>query len=170
MIKNFLDKKPRIAPNVFIAESADVIGHVTIEEGASIWFHAVLRGDTNKITVGKKSNVQDLCVIHASPTCPVVIGEDVTIGHRAVIHGCTIGNRCLIGMGSVIMDGAKIGDDSVIAAGSLLTNNTEVLSNSVFMGAPAKFVRNLKPGEYEWLKKSAQNYCELAGKYLENRD
>lgn len=165
MIKNFLDKKPQITSNVFIAETADLIGDVTVEEGASIWFNAVLRGDTNKIVVGKNSNIQDLCCVHASPQCPTIIGEDVTVGHRVVLHGCAIGDRCLIGMGSVVMDGVKIGEDSIVAAGSLVTNNTEIPGGSLFMGAPAKFVRKLKPEEYAWLKDSAKKYSELAKKY-----
>lgn len=165
MIKNFLDKKPHIAHNAFIAESADLVGDVTVGEGASIWFNAVLRGDTNKIVVGQNSNVQDLCVVHCSPQYPTTLGEGVTVGHRVVLHGCTIGDRSLIGMGSVVMDGVKIGDDSIVAAGSLVTNNTEVPRGSLFMGAPAKFVRKLKPEEYAWLKESAKKYSELAGKY-----
>ena len=160
-----MTKQPQIAVSAFIAESADVIGDVTVGEGASIWFNAVLRGDTNKIVVGKNSNVQDLCAVHCSPQCPTTLGEDVTVGHRVVLHGCTIGDRSLIGMGTVVMDGVKIGDDCIVAAGSLVTNNTEIPSGSLFMGAPAKFVRKLKPEEYAWLKESAKKYGELALKY-----
>ncbi|MCX7951719.1 MAG: gamma carbonic anhydrase family protein [Clostridiales bacterium] len=165
MIRNYYEKLPKIAQNVFVAESADIIGDVEIKDGSSIWYRAVLRGDINKITIGKNVNVQDGCVLHSDKECPTIIGNDVTIGHNAIVHGATVGNRCLIGMGAVILNGAKIGDDCIIAAGSIVTQGKEIPSKSLVLGTPAKVLRELTDEEIEHIKNSATNYRELAEAY-----
>lgn len=160
-------KNPAWDDSVFVAGSADVIGDVEIGSGSSIWFGCVVRGDVHHIRIGNNTNIQDLTVVHvAAGKYPTIIGDDVTIGHRALIHACTIGNRCLIGMGAIIMDGAVIGDDCIIGAGSLVTEKTMVPSGSVVMGSPAVIKREIRDGEKSWIKKSAENYFQLSRKYL----
>lgn len=165
MIRNYYEKLPKIAQNVFVAESADIIGDVEIKDGSSIWYGAVLRGDINKISIGNNVNVQDGCVLHSDKEYPTIIGNDVTIGHNAIVHGATIGDRCLIGMGAVILNGAKIGDDCIIAAGSIVTQGKEIPSKSLVLGTPAKIVREISYEEIEHIKQSAINYRELAEAY-----
>lgn len=158
---------PVVADDVFVAEGARIIGDVHIGAGSSIWFNTVLRGDVNFIRVGKMTNIQDLSVVHVeSGKYPVVIGDDVTIGHKALIHGCTVGNGCLIGMGAILMDNVDIGEGSIVAAGSLVTEGMKVPPNSVVKGFPAKVFREVLAEEKEWLKRSAKNYYELAQSYL----
>lgn len=165
MIRNYYEKLPKIAQNVFVAESADIIGDVEIKDGSSIWYRAVLRGDINKISIGNNVNVQDGCILHSDKECPTIIGNDVTIGHNAIVHGAIIGDRCLIGMGAVILNGAKIGDESIIAAGSIVTQGKEIPTKSLVIGTPAKVLRQLKDEEIEHIKQSAINYRELAEAY-----
>lgn len=150
---------PKIDPSVWIAESAQVIGDVSIGPESSIWFSAVVRGDVHRIRIGARTNVQDLSVLHVTrKTFPLTIGDDVTVGHRVVLHGCTLGNRILVGMGSIIMDGATIGDDVIIGAGSLVTEQTVVEPGSLILGSPARVRRKLSDDEKEWLLRSAANY------------
>jgi len=161
---------PQIHKTAFIAEGAIVIGDVQIGAESSLWFNSVLRGDVFPIRVGERSNIQDLTVGHVtSGTHALIIGDDVTIGHRAVIHGCTIGDRVLIGMGAIIMDGAKIESDCMIAAGALVTPNTEVVSGSLVVGAPGKVKRELTAKERDFLPISAQNYVQLAKRHQQSR-
>jgi len=165
-MKNSFDgKKPRLDKAAFIAPSANLIGNVELGEGASVWFNAVIRADVGPITIGARSNVQDGCVMHLPWGSKVVVGDDVTIGHRAVVHGCTIGNRVLVGMGSIIMDDANIGDDCIVGAGAVVTPGTQVPSQSMVLGVPAKVVRELTDEEVASLKTSAKNYAELAKSY-----
>lgn len=155
LTKAFAQKTPRISPQVaFVAENAVVIGDVTLAEGASVWYGAVLRGDTGSITVGKNTNIQDNAVLHTGDTCPVVVGDCVTIGHCALVHGCTVGDHCLIGMHATILNGAVIGEGSVIAAGALVTEHTVIPPHSIVMGVPGKVHGTVEPAMAE---KNARN-------------
>ena len=167
MIRAFQGVLPKVPKSVFVEDTAVVIGDVVLGEGCSIWFHAVVRGDVNHIRVGDRTNVQDLCVLHVThDTHPLVIGSDVTIGHHVVLHGCTIKDRVLIGMGAIIMDGAVIGEDSVVGAGALVTENTKVAPRSLVLGSPAKVKRTVTDKELAWIRESAQNYVAYAHQYM----
>lgn len=170
MLHRFEEKFPTVHENSFVAQSADVVGDVNIAQDASIWFGAVLRGDTNSIYIGKGSNVQDNCVLHANiDDSPVCIGENVTVGHGSILHGCVVGDRALIGMGSIIMDGVEIGEDTIIAAGSLITSGKEIPSGVLCIGSPAKVVRTLTDEEKRSLVESADRYIMMSKKYANNR-
>lgn len=169
MLKSYRGTSPQIAPDAFIEDTAQVIGDVIIGEMSSLWFHVVVRGDVNFIRIGARTNVQDGTVIHVShKTHPTWIGDDVTIGHNVTLHGCRIGNRCLIGMGAIVMDGVEIGDDSMVAAGALVVPGTVVPSGTLFAGAPARQKRLLNESEIVGLKTSADNYLEYMKPYLIN--
>ncbi len=142
-----------------------VIGDVRLGEDASVWFNAVLRGDINTITIGDRSNVQDGVVAHVTHQLPVLVGNDVTIGHLAMIHGCTLGDRCLIGMNAVILDGATIGPDAMVAAGSVVRENFVVPSGVLVAGVPARIARDLTPEERLALLRSAEHYVAYARSY-----
>ena len=164
---------PKIAPGVFVDSTAVVIGDVEIGEDSSVWPLTVIRGDINKIRIGQRSNVQDgsvLHVTHAGPYnpdgFPLIIGNEVTIGHKVMLHGCTIGNRILIGMGAVVMDGATVEDEVVIAAGSLVPPGKTLKSGHMYMGRPARQVRPLTDKEKDYFKYTAQRYADLAAVYL----
>lgn len=165
MIRNYRDKTPKIHEDAFIAETADIIGNVEIGENANIWYSAVLRGDINRITVGRNTNVQDGAVVHADEGLETVIGENVTIGHNAIIHGCKIGNSCLIGMGAIVLNGAVIGENTIIGAGALVPQGKEIPSGSLVIGSPGKVIRNLTEDEIKLLEKSAKTYVELTKGY-----
>jgi carbonic anhydrase/acetyltransferase-like protein (isoleucine patch superfamily) len=158
MIIEVNGKSPRVAKDVFIATDADVIGDVEIGEGSSIWFGAVLRGDENSIRIGSYTNIQDLVVIHVTERDPVEVGSHVTVGHRAIVHACKIGDNSLIGMGSIVMDGAVIGEYSLIGAGSVVTEGTVIPPGSLAFGVPAKVRRELTEEEKAALRKSAELY------------
>lgn len=149
----------------FVAESAQVIGNVILEEGAGIWFGAVLRGDNESITVGKGSNIQENCVLHTDMGFPMVIGTGCTIGHAAILHGCTIGNNSLVGMGATVLNGAKIGENCLIGAGALVTEGKVIPDNSLVVGSPAKVVKTLGPDAEAILKLSASHYVENAKRF-----
>jgi carbonic anhydrase/acetyltransferase-like protein (isoleucine patch superfamily) len=167
MIRSFQGIKPTIPDSCFIEETAVVVGDVTMGESCSVWFHAVIRGDVNSIRIGARTNVQDLTVLHVThDTHPLMIGSDVTIGHHVVLHGCTIEDRVLVGMGSIIMDGAVIGEDSVVGAGALVTEGVVVPPKSLVLGSPAKVKRTVSEKELAWIKESAQNYVNYAQKYM----
>ena len=153
---------PRIADSAWVADSARIIGNVELAEDASVWFGAVLRGDTEPLRVGKGSNVQDGSVIHADVGYPVTLGENVTVGHQVTLHGCTVGDGSLIGIRAVVMNGAKIGRHCLVGAGSLVTEGKEFPDGSLIMGTPAKVVRQLTPEQIETLKRSGQNYVKNA--------
>jgi carbonic anhydrase/acetyltransferase-like protein (isoleucine patch superfamily) len=166
MLHSYKGVLPKIEENVFIAESSHIIGDVTIEKKCSIWFGAVLRGDDNYITVGEGSNIQDNSVVHGTvETSPTVIGKYVTIGHNAIIHGAEIGENCLIGMGSIIMDNCKIGKNTIVGAGSLIPSGKEIPEGVLCMGSPAKVVRKLTEEEHKKLISSAEHYIKLMGEY-----
>ena len=144
----------------FIADIASVIGKVLLEENASVWFGAVLRGDNELITVGKGSNVQDLAILHTDPGYPLTIGENCTIGHKAVLHGCEIGNNSLIGIDAIVLNGAKIGKNCLIGAGALISERKEIPDGSLVMGAPGKIVRELSKEQVAALTESANRYVQ----------
>lgn len=167
MIRTFQGIEPTIPKSCFIEETAIVIGDVVMGEECSVWFHAVIRGDVNSVRIGHRTNVQDLCVLHVThDTAPLVIGDDVTIGHHVVLHGCTIKDRVLVGMGAIIMDRAVIGEDSVVGAGALVTEGTVVPPKSLILGAPARLRRPVTDKELAWIRESAQNYVNYARQYL----
>ena len=153
---------PTVHPTSFIAEGAWVVGDVQIGEQASVWFNAVLRGDINLIRVGARSNVQDGSVVHVTKQLPALIGDDVTVGHMAMLHGCRIENACLIGMNAVILDNARVGPHAMVAAGSLVRENFVVPPGSLVAGVPARVVRDLTDEERAFLFQSALNYVGYA--------
>lgn len=165
MIKGYDGIEPKIDKTAFIAESVDIIGKVTIEKNANIWYGTVLRADDNYITVGENSNIQDGSVVHISEKFPTIIGNNVTIGHKSIIHGCEIGNNTLIGMGSIVLDGAKVGEFTLLGAGSLVPPGKEIPSGVLAMGSPAKVIRELSQEEKENLTKSALKYVNLANNH-----
>jgi len=159
------DDIPRIADTAWVADSAQVIGRVELHEGASVWFGAVLRGDNEWITVGRGSNVQDGTVMHTDMGYPLTIGEHVTIGHQAMLHGCTIGDNSLIGMGAIVLNGARIGRNSLVGAGALITEGKEFPDGSLIMGAPAKVVGQLTPERFERIRQGALSYAQKADRF-----
>ena len=159
------DRAPQIAPSAWVADSAQVIGAVALHEGASVWFGTVVRGDTENITIGAGSNVQDASVLHADVGKPLVIGERVTVGHKVMLHGCTIGDESLIGIGAVVLNGAKIGKHCLVGAGALVTEGKEFPDGSMIIGSPAKVVRQLTPEQIEGLRGSAQLYMDNARRF-----
>ena len=167
MIRTFQGIKPTIPDSCFIEDTAVVIGDVVMGETCSVWFNAVIRGDVHYIRIGNRTNVQDLCMLHVThDTHPLIIGNEVTIGHSVVLHGCTIKDRVLVGMGAVVMDGAEIGEDSVVGAGALVVEGTIVPPKSLILGSPAKVKRVVTEQELAWVKESAENYVKYARQYL----
>jgi carbonic anhydrase/acetyltransferase-like protein (isoleucine patch superfamily) len=159
MIRSFQGVTPRLHPSVFVAEGAQVIGDVEIGEDSSVWYNTVLRGDVNHIRIGRRTNIQDLTMIHVHQgTHPCTLGDDVTVGHHAVVHGCTVGNGVLVGIAAVLLDGVVVEDDCFIAAGTLITPGTRIPSGSMVMGAPGKVKRTLTPEEREGLLARAAAY------------
>lgn len=166
MIRTFQGVSPRVAGSVFIEETAVVVGDVVIGADSSVWFHAVVRGDVHYIRIGARTNVQDLSILHVThDTHPLVIGDDVTVGHHVVLHGCTVKDRVLIGMGAIIMDGAVVGEDCVVGAGALVTERMIVPPKSLILGSPAKVKRVVTDEELAWIRESAQNYVRYARQY-----
>jgi len=159
------DLQPSIHETAWVADSAQVIGNVTLAEGSSVWFGVVARGDSDAITVGKGSNVQDGSVLHADEGVPLVIGEHVTVGHQAMLHGCTIGDGSLVGIQAVVLNGAKIGKNCLVGAGALVTEGKAFPDGSMILGSPAKVVRQLTEAQIEGLKMSAQHYMDNARRY-----
>lgn len=156
------DWTPQVAPSAWIAESAEVMGRVAIGAEASVWFGSVLRGDSESLTVGEGSNIQDLSVLHADEGLPLVIGRHVTVGHKVMLHGCTIGDESLIGIGAVVLNGARIGRNCLVGAGALVTEGKEFPDGSLIVGAPARVARPLTPEQIEGLRQSAQHYIDNA--------
>ena len=159
------DRTPRLHPGAWVADNATVLGDVELDEDANVWFGAVLRGDTERLRVGRGSNVQDGSVVHADPGSPVTIGEDVTIGHMVMLHGCTIGDGSLVGIGSVILNGARIGRHCLVGARSLVTEGKSFPDGSLIMGSPAVVVRALSAEQIEGLRRSAVHYVANAKRY-----
>lgn len=165
MILKLDNIKPKIHENTFIANSADIIGNVEIFENVSIWFGAVLRGDVEKIVVGKNSNIQDNSTVHTDFGIPCIIGENVTVGHNVVLHSCNISDNVIIGMGSTILNGAKIAKNCLVGANSLVTHKLEYEEGMLILGNPAKIVRILTDEEIEHIVKNANHYVENAKRY-----
>ena len=156
-----MEKKSKIDSKAFVADSADLLGDVTMAEGSSLWFGAVARGDMDSIKIGKFTNVQDNVSLHVDNDMPLSIGDYTTIGHNAVVHGCTIGNNSLIGMGSVILNKAIIGDNCIIGAGAVITEGTVIPDNSLVVGAPGKVIREVSEEEIEYVRYNAVRYEKL---------
>jgi gamma-carbonic anhydrase len=166
MIRIFEGKSPVLGEGVFVADDATVIGQVTLGRLSSVWFGAIVRGDVHTITIGEATNIQDRCVVHVThDDHPTVIGDSVTVGHSAVVHGCRVGSRTLVGIGAILLDGVEVGEDSVIAAGSLLPPGRRYPANSLIVGSPATAKRQLTETEKAWILRSAETYVELAKRH-----
>ena len=167
MLHAFKGMLPQLAEGVYVAPGAQVIGRVTLGRDVSIWFNTVLRGDASSISVGKRSNIQDLTMVHCDHGFPTTIGSNVTVGHSCIIHGCTIGDDCLIGMGSTILNGTRIGPNSLVGAGSLVTEGKEFPAGSVIMGRPAKVVREVSERELAMIRSGANSYYHNGKAYAQ---
>lgn len=156
------DTAPEIHPSAYITDSANVIGKAKIEANASVWFNVTMRGDNELITIGENSNVQENCVLHTDPGYPLMIGKNVTVGHQAMLHGCTIGDGSLVGIQAVILNGAKIGKNCLVGAGALVTEGKEFPDNSLIIGSPAKAVRTLTDGDIARMQAGTAIYVKRA--------
>ena len=159
------DQMPQVDPSAWVADNAQVMGAVTLEADASVWFGATLRGDTETIHIGEGSNIQDGSVLHADHGMPLKVGKHVTVGHMVMLHGYTIGDESLIGIGAVVLNGAKIGRNCLVGAGSLVTEGKEFPDGSMIMGTPAKVVRALTPEQMQGLRQSAVHYIDNARRF-----
>lgn len=168
LIRPFKGKWPKVDPNCFIAETACVLGDVEIGPETGIWYGVVLRGDANYIRIGRRTNIQDGTIVHINSTdFPTIIGDDVTVGHAAVIHACTLQDRSFVGMGATVMDGAVVETEGMVAAGSLVPPGKVVKSGEVWSGVPAKYWRPIKPAEIANIDYTAEHYWELAQGFME---
>jgi carbonic anhydrase/acetyltransferase-like protein (isoleucine patch superfamily) len=167
-LDTYLRKRPVLGRDVYIAQTAVVFGDVTLGDHSSVWYNAVLRGDIHRIVIGRMTNIQDNAVIHLADNFPCVIGDSVTVGHSAIVHACTVGDECLVGMGAVILDGAVIGRQCLIGAKALVTPGTNIPEGSLVLGAPAKVVRALTEQERGDLRRWAEKYVHNAAYCLRN--
>jgi len=174
MIRSFKGISPKIDPSAFIAEGAVIIGEVSIGKEASIWYNCVVRGDVNFISIGDRTNIQDLSMLHVThkknaedPGAPLVIGNDVTVGHSVTLHGCTIEDGAFIGMQAIIMDKVVVGKGSLVGARALVTEGTIIPPGTLWMGSPAKYKRDLNENEIAWLSRSAGNYVRYSREFIE---
>lgn len=165
MIISHMGKRPKIHKTSFVAENAQIIGNVELGEHSSVWFGAVLRGDVNKIRIGKNSNIQDNSVLHGTETNSTSVNEGVSVGHGAIVHGCRIKSNCIIGMGSVILSGAVVGENCIIAAGAVVKENENIPPGSLVAGVPAKIMRKLTEKDIEKIKNNALEYLRLKREY-----
>ena len=165
MLMKFKENYPKIHPTAWIANSADVIGDVEVGENSSVWFQCVIRSDINIVRIGKNSNIQDLSMIHTDVDSQTIIGDNVTIGHKVMLHGCTIEDNCLIGMSATILDNAVIGEGSIVGANSLVTSGKKFPPRSLIIGSPAKVVKQLSQEEVDKLIKHAAHYVEYKNQY-----
>lgn len=156
---------PDVADSAWVADSAQVMGNVKLAADSSVWFGTVIRGDTESITIGAGSNIQDASVLHADHGMPLVVGERVTVGHQVMLHGCTIGDESLIGIGAVVLNGARIGKHCLVGAGALVTEGKDFPDGSMIIGSPAKVVRPLTPEQIEGLRRSAAHYVDNARRF-----
>jgi carbonic anhydrase/acetyltransferase-like protein (isoleucine patch superfamily) len=159
------EHSPDIAASAWVADSAAVIGRVRLEDDTSVWFNATLRGDSEQLTIGRGSNIQDGSVLHADHGFPLVLGEGVTVGHQVMLHGCSVGDHSLIGIGAVVLNGARIGKGCLVGAGALVTEGKEFPDGSMIIGSPAKAVKDLTAAQIEGLKASARHYVQNARRY-----
>jgi carbonic anhydrase/acetyltransferase-like protein (isoleucine patch superfamily) len=162
ILSRYLEGIPRVGDRVFIAPGAAIVGSVELGDDTSVWFGCVLRGDVNRIEIRERSNVQDGTVVHVGDSDPTFIGEEVVIGHRAVVHGCRLGGGCLVGIGAIVMDGARVGEGSVLGAGTLVTAGTEIPPHSLVLGMPGKVVRTLTSADETFHRALAGKYVRLA--------
>lgn len=176
MIRSFQGMQPQIDSTAFIAETAVVIGDVTMGAESSIWYNVVARGDVNFIRIGARSNIQDLSMLHVThkkhaddPGAPLIIGDDVTVGHSVTLHGCTIENGAFIGMQAMVMDKAVVGEGALVGARALVTEGTVIPPHTLWVGAPARYKRDLTPDEIAWLQRSAGNYVRYSREYLDDK-
>jgi carbonic anhydrase/acetyltransferase-like protein (isoleucine patch superfamily) len=168
MIYQLGDRQPRLdGDGHFIAPSASVIGNVTLKQGASIWFNAVLRGDNDLIEIGVNSNIQDGAVLHTDPGIELIVGDNVTVGHQVMLHGCTIGNNSLIGIGSTLLNRSSIGNNCIVGAHSLITEGKKFPDAVLILGSPAKVIRELEAAELEFLKYAADVYVQNSQRFLD---
>jgi len=161
------DDAPRVAPDAWVADSATVVGRVALAAGANVWYGAVLRGDNEWITIGERSNIQDGSVLHTDMGAPLTLGADVTVGHQAMLHGCTVGDNSLVGIQAVVMNGARIGRNCIVGAGALVTEGKEFPDNSLIVGSPAKAIRTLTDEQVTRLRMSAAHYVANAARHRE---
>ena len=166
-IAHFLGTPPAIHPSAFVAPGAAVFGDVTLGEESSVWFHTALRGDINRVVIGPRSNIQDGAVVHVADEFPAIVGELVTVGHKAIVHACTIGDEVLVGMGAIVLDGAEIGARSILGAGALVTGGKKIPPGSLVLGSPVKVVRTLTLEEQQGIRVWAERYVTLSRVYLE---
>jgi carbonic anhydrase/acetyltransferase-like protein (isoleucine patch superfamily) len=164
-IIDFKDKSPKIDATCFIADGCQIIGDVVMHPDSSIWFNSIARGDVCGIRIGSRTNIQDGCILHGDTGSDLIIGEGVTVGHRAILHGCSIGNDTLIGMGSIVLDGARIGSGCIIGAGALVTADTVIPDASLVLGIPGKIIRTLTDAEMEGIKANTKRYLLLKESY-----
>ncbi len=167
MILSFDRHHPEISDDAFVAPSADVIGQVSLAAEASLWFGTVVRGDMHYVRIGRRTNIQDNCTVHVTTDLyPVILGEEVTVGHGAIVHGCVIADRCLIGMGAVVMDGVEVGEGSLIAGGAVVVPGTNIPPRSLYAGVPAKLRRETTAEEFDDIVAHAELYVQYARRYL----
>jgi gamma-carbonic anhydrase len=167
-LETFLNRKPTLARGAFVARGAVVLGDVTLGEDSSVWYNAVLRGDINRIVIGCRSNIQDNSVVHLSDERPCLVGDDVTVGHGAILHACTVENEVLVGMGAVVLDGAVVGANSIVGARALVTQRMHIPPGSLVLGSPARVVRALAPDEQASMKHLAAKYAAYAAYCLKH--
>ena len=168
MFYDLENKKPKNSGENWVAPNAVIIGDVTLDKNTSVWFNATLRGDIENIHIGEGSNVQDGCVLHTDPGCPLKVGKNVTIGHLVMLHGCTIGDNTLIGMGATILNGAQIGKNCLVGAGALITEGKSIPDGSMVLGMPGKVVKELDEDAINGLLKSAENYQANAVRFMKS--
>jgi len=166
MILEFEGKTPRVADDAYIAPTAVLIGDVTVEPGASVWFGAVLRGDNSAIVIGRGSNVQDNCVIHCADELPTLVGADVTVGHMALLEGCTVGDGALIGMGAIVLQRASVGANALVAAGAVVGEGSEIPPGVLAAGVPARVKKELAGNSQRWVETAAREYQAKRLKYM----
>jgi carbonic anhydrase/acetyltransferase-like protein (isoleucine patch superfamily) len=170
MLIPYKGRLPQIDPTALVQDSAQIIGDVVIGPQSSVWFNVVIRGDVHHIRVGAQTNIQDNSTVHGTRgRWPVIVGDDVTVAHGVILHGCTVAARCLIGMGAIVMDGAEIGEDCIVAAGALVTPGTKIPAGHLVMGSPATVTRPLRPEELAHIRQSALNYVAYAESYRMER-
>ena len=162
MIREWAGHKPKIHPTAFVHETAEVIGRVTIEKDVSLWPYTVLRGDVDEIVIGEGTNIQDSAVIHTNEGKPAILGKRVSVGHSVILHGCTVMDDCIVGMGSIVLDGAVIEEQSIVGAGAVVSPGTRIPKGSMALGVPARVARPLRPDEVEHIQWNAREYYKLS--------
>lgn len=170
ILKPFRGVWPDVHPTARAAENAAVLGQVKLEENSSLWYGVVVRGDEASISIGANTNIQDGCLMHSDPGFPAIIGNNVTAGHGAILHGCTVGDNCLIGMGAILLNGCVIGEGSIIAAGTLVTERAVIPPGSMVMGVPGRVVRAVRPEELAHTRENVEEYVRLAAEQLDTVD